>query len=71
MSLKALIIHNPLVRYVRESKEELEKVEWPTRKTVHLYALMVIALCVFLGAFFFVLDLLFGKGLAALVSCTS
>ncbi len=51
---------NPLVNYFNESKSELQKVTWPTRKTLINHTLTVIALClglaVFIGAVDFALN---------------
>ncbi len=69
-SLKTGMIGNVVTRYLRESKEELGKVSWPTRHTAHTYAGMVIVISIGLGAFFFLLDIAFGKGLTALISLT-
>ena len=65
------ILNNGLVRYLRESKEELEKVTWPSRKESTSYALLVVAVSVGLGIFFFLLDVVFGKGLAQLIRLAS
>lgn len=60
-----------LVRYVRESLEELRKVSWPSRQTTVRYSVLVIVLCVILAAFFAGIDWLFTQGLAQLVTLTS
>ena len=60
-----------LLRYVRESMEELRKVTWPSRQTVTKYSILVIVLCIVLAAFFAGIDWLFTQGLAQLVSITS
>ncbi len=60
-----------LLRYVRESIEELRKVTWPSRETTLRYSVLVIVLCIVLAAFFAGIDWLFTKGLAQLVSITS
>ena len=60
-----------LLRYVRESIEELRKVTWPNRQTVIKYSVLVIVLCIILAAFFAGIDWLFTKGLAQLVTLTS
>ncbi|MBI5794514.1 preprotein translocase subunit SecE [Candidatus Uhrbacteria bacterium] len=60
-----------LLRYFRESMEELRKVTWPNRQTVTKYSALVIALCVALALFFAGIDWLFTKGLEQLVTLTS
>lgn len=60
-----------LLRYVRESLEELRKVTWPSRQTVTKYSVMVVVLCVVLALFFAGIDWLFTQGLEGLVTLTS
>jgi preprotein translocase subunit SecE len=57
----------PLVKYLREAREELQKVTWPSQKEVIRYSLVVMAVCLFFGAYFGGLDFLLSKGLAALI----
>lgn len=42
---------NPVVRYLREVKEELKKVEWPTRQEVIRGTIIVLALSAFFAIF--------------------
>ncbi len=60
-----------LLNYVRESKEELEKVSWPTRQTTLRYSLLVVGGTVIMGAFFAGLDAALKLGLEQLVSLTA
>ena len=71
MSTKQKIKNNVVFSYLRESKEELNKVTWPTRQETNKYSLLVIAISVGIGAFFFFLDLLFNQGLTALINLAS
>ncbi|MBU0531408.1 MAG: preprotein translocase subunit SecE [Candidatus Uhrbacteria bacterium] len=64
----AKITQNILFRYVRESKQELAKVTWPSRKDTYRYTIIVVALSVAIGAFFFMLDWAFNQGLSALIN---
>lgn len=57
----------PLVKYLREAREELQKVTWPSQKQVVQYSLIVMAVCLVFGAYFGGLDFLLNKGLAALI----
>jgi len=59
---------NILFRYLSESKQELAKVTWPNRKDTYRYTIIVVALSVGVGAFFFVLDWAFNQGLSALIN---
>ncbi len=60
-----------LLRYFRESMEELRKVTWPSRQTVTKYSALVIGLCIALALFFAGIDWLFTQGLEGLVTLTS
>ena len=57
-----------LFKYLREAKQELSKVTWPTKKDTYRYSLMVIGVCLSVGVFFFVLDRIFSLGLGALIN---
>jgi preprotein translocase subunit SecE len=56
------------VKYLREAREELQKVSWPSQTQVIRYSLVVIAVCLVFGAYFGGLDYLLTKGLAALIA---
>jgi preprotein translocase subunit SecE len=60
-----------LWRYLRESKEELEKVSWPSKKDTFRYSLIVIALSIILAAFFAGFDYLLNLGLEKLIEIKS
>jgi preprotein translocase SecE subunit len=65
---------NPIktaLAYLRESKEELEKVTWPSRKDTARYSALVIAASVAVGAFFAGLDWALNLGLEQLIGLTS
>lgn len=64
----ARILNNPAVRYLREAREELRKVTWPTRQEVIKYSLMVVIISVILAAYFGLLDWALTLGLEKLVS---
>jgi len=48
--------NNPLVNYVRESREELRKVAWPSREKVVRDTIIVVSVSVVMAAFFGSLD---------------
>ena len=56
-----------LVRYVRESYIELRKVVWPSQETVRKHTILVIAISLFIAAYFMILDSLLARGLEALI----
>lgn len=61
----------PAVAYLRESKEELEKVTWPSRHETARYALLVVAASVVMGVFFAALDWALNLGLGQLIGLTT
>ena len=59
---------NKVVSYVRESKEELKKVAWPSRKTVVRDTFIVLVVCLAMAVFFGVIDFGLSKGVEKLLS---
>lgn len=57
--------------YARESKEELQKVTWPTRKETARYSVLVVLAAVVMGAFFAGLDWALNLGIEQLIGLTS
>lgn len=55
--------NNPPVNYLRNSREELRKVTWPSRARVTRDTLIVIGLSLAVGAFFGAIDHIFNIGL--------
>jgi preprotein translocase subunit SecE len=62
------VLDNPVVKYFREAKVELEKVSWPTRKDTIMYSVLVLVLSLVTAAFIGALDLGLTKGLEKLIS---
>ncbi len=58
---------NPLVKYFNESKSELTKVTWPTRKTLINHTLTVIGLCLGLAVLIGVVDFALNYGVKFLI----
>jgi preprotein translocase subunit SecE len=56
-----------LVNYLKDSKAELKKVNWPTRKEATQHTIIVIILSLSVAAFLGVLDFAFAKGLTLLL----
>ncbi len=48
---------NKLINYIKESKDELKKVVWPSRKETIKYTLLVIGISLGVAAFLGVLDI--------------
>lgn len=59
---------NKLASYLKQSKEELAKVEWPNRKETLHYTLVVLGVSVFLAFFLGVIDFGLNKVLELIVS---
>ncbi|MBU4315005.1 preprotein translocase subunit SecE [Patescibacteria group bacterium] len=66
-----LFTDNRLVKYLRESKQELEKVSWPTKQQTQRYAIIVVIFCLGLAVYFGVLDWALNLGLRALINLTA
>lgn len=60
-----------MIDYIRESKEELNKVTWPSKKTVLNYSIIVIIVSLLTAGFFAGLDWLLQQGLAELIRLSS
>ncbi|HPL92705.1 MAG TPA: preprotein translocase subunit SecE [bacterium] len=59
---------NPVSKYLQETKSELKKVTWPTKKQTINDTLLVLAMSVAMAAFIAVLDYVFNFGLSQLIS---
>ncbi len=55
-----------IIRFFREVIGEVKKLSWPTRKDLISYTVTVIAFIVVLAVVIYVLDMVFGQGLALL-----
>lgn len=58
---------NALIRYIKESKEELQKVSWPSRKQVVRDTLIVVGICGAMAVFFGALDFGLSTGFQKLI----
>ncbi len=56
-----------ITEYLKGANEELRKVVWPTRQETLNSTAVVVGVCVAVGAFFWVLDLLFNFVIAKLI----
>ncbi len=63
--------NNPVTRYFREAKMELEKVVWPSRKETIGYTLIVIGVSVGLAAFLAAVDFGLSKVVEMLIASKS
>lgn len=63
--------NNKLFKYLREAKQELQKVAWPTQKQTVRYSIIVVVISVILAIYFGVVDYILNLGLEALINITS
>ncbi len=56
-----------VVRFVREAREELKKVPWPTRQQTIRYTIIVVISCLLAAAFIGGIDYLLALGLQRLI----
>lgn len=62
---------NPVVTYVKESKEELKKVAWPSRKQVIRDTAIVIGVSFVMALFFGALDFGLAAGLQKILEAVN
>lgn len=53
---------NKIVNYIKESKTELQKVVWPSKKETIKYTLLIIGVSLGVAAFFGIIDYVFSFG---------
>ncbi|WP_414896801.1 preprotein translocase subunit SecE [Rhodovulum sp. YEN HP10] len=58
---------NPL-QFIQQTRSEISKVVWPTRREVFLTTIMVFAMATVMAVFFFLVDWLIRVGLQALLA---
>ena len=58
---------NPL-QFIQQTRSEVAKISWPTRREVVMTAVMVFILAILAAAFFFLVDLLIRTGLTAVLN---
>jgi len=58
---------NPL-QFIQQTRAEIAKVVWPTRREVALTSAMVFLLSIVTAAFFFLVDWLIRQGLQAILT---
>jgi len=59
---------NVVSKYLQETKSEVKKVTWPTKKQTINDTLMVVAISVAMAAFIGIVDYVFNLGLTQLIS---
>ncbi|MBI5621902.1 preprotein translocase subunit SecE [Candidatus Falkowbacteria bacterium] len=59
---------NKIVEYFKESKVELKKVTWPTKKETTKHTALVIGISLVLAAFLGLLDYIFSFGFEYLIN---
>ena len=63
---KAATMANP-IQFIQQTRSEVAKIVWPTRREVTLTSIMVFLLAIVAAAFFFFVDFLIRTGLAAVL----
>jgi preprotein translocase subunit SecE len=58
--------NHPWLRFLREVRDELAKVVWPSRREVVTYSIVVIVTVLVMGLFVFGLDVLFSRAVVDL-----
>lgn len=61
---------NP-INYLKEAREELNKVSWPSKKETLRYSGIVVGFCVLLAFFFTIIDWALTLGLNELIKINS
>lgn len=61
------LTNNPVIRYFKESREELAKVTWPTRREALNHTALVVVISLGVAAFFGLVDYLLTIGLEQLL----
>jgi preprotein translocase subunit SecE len=57
-----------MITYLREAREEIRKVSWPTRAELRLHTIAVIAVSVIVALYFGLLDWALSTGYQALLN---
>ena len=61
------LTNNRIVNYIKEAKEELGKVVWPTRSELTRHTLIVIGVSLVVAVFLGIFDFVFNKILESLI----
>ena len=62
-----MAITNP-AQFIQQTRAEIAKVVWPTRREVAVTSMMVFALAIVTAIFFFVVDLIIRQGLQGILT---
>ncbi|MDD2325783.1 MAG: preprotein translocase subunit SecE [Alphaproteobacteria bacterium] len=60
-----------IVEFFRETRREVAKVTWPTRKETVLTTVMIVVMAVVAGLFFFLVDGMLGFVISRILGMTS
>jgi preprotein translocase subunit SecE len=56
------------IQFLKEVKEELDRVTWPTKEQVIEATIGVIVFCAFIAVYFWILDTIFSKALELIIA---
>jgi preprotein translocase subunit SecE len=65
--LKTNNMFKKLINYLRESRDEMKKVVWPSKDQTRNYTIIVILMSVGMAFFFALLDYIFNLGLGKII----
>lgn len=60
-----------LVEFFRETRREIAKVTWPTRKETMMTTVMIVAMALLAGLFFFIADSALGYVISSILGMRS
>jgi len=58
---------NKIVNYLKNSKSELKKVNWPTKRVTLNYTLLVIGISILVAVFLALADYIFSSGIEKMI----
>ena len=60
-----------LIEFFRETKREIAKVTWPTRRETSTTTMMIVVMALLFGLFFFVVDSVLGYSISFILGMRS
>jgi len=56
-----------IANFVRETRKEIHKVTWPTRREISVTTTMIVVFAVIVACFFWIVDLALGYGISRIL----
>lgn len=60
-----------LIEFAQETKREVQKITWPTRRETVTTTIMIVVMALMAGVFFFVVDSALGFGISKILGMRS